>query len=344
MASIRDVAAEANVSLGTVSKVLNDSALAQISPATRERVRAAARRVGYHPSAIARGLTGKRMDCVGLVMAYAQETVTGDPYLGPCLDGILEVNKQRRQKTVIFTEDTWADALENLPSYCDGHCDGLMLIIPRLDAAIVAALRGRGTMPFVLIGDSRDDSSLITVDVDNVGAARAAVQYLIELGHRRIAAFCGNADFCSNSQRLDGYRQALAGAGIAQDPALVFPGEYWADHGYRNMLALLDRYTGKERPSAVFCFNDGIALGALRACAEQGVSVPGEMSILGFDDIAASAHSQPPLTTVRHPIRHVGNHAAETLLRRINGELEPGHRELIPAGLIIRETAAPPNG
>src|SRR5690349_16826930 len=126
--SIREVAAAANVSLGTVSKVLNGTASAQIAPGTQERVREAARRLGYHPSAIARGLVGKRMNAVGLVLAYDQPSVTSDPYLGPCLDGILAVNKRNRQKTVIFTEGTWADALDNLPSFCDGHCDGLMLI------------------------------------------------------------------------------------------------------------------------------------------------------------------------------------------------------------------------
>jgi DNA-binding LacI/PurR family transcriptional regulator len=284
------------------------------------------------------------MNTVGLVLVYNQPSVTSDPYLGPCLDGILDVNKRNRQKTVIFTEDSWADALENLPSYCDGHCDGLMLIIPRLDSEIVPVLKRRNT-PFLLVGDSRDDPGLMTVDVDNVGASREAIGYLAGLGHRRIAAFGGNQDFCSNNQRLQGYREGLEEAGVPFDPALAFPGEYWPDSGYANLRALLDRYpSASERPTALFCFNDKIALGALRALEERSIAVPAEMSVIGFDDIIEAAASHPALTTVRQPIRQVGGRAAELLLARINGNAAPGMKEVVPAKIVVRESTAPPQG
>ncbi|HVK05393.1 MAG TPA: LacI family DNA-binding transcriptional regulator [Armatimonadaceae bacterium] len=341
--SIREVAREANVSLSTVSKVLNGTADAKFAAATRERVFAAARRVGYHPNAIARGLVRKRMDTVGLVMAYDQVSVTSDPYLGACLDGILRVNKERRQKTLIFTENSWEDALDSVPSYCDGHSDGLMVVIPRTNSAIVGALKERRT-PFVLVGDSREDDEIVTVDADNEGGARDAVAYLVSLGHRRIAAFCGNADFASNSQRLAGYRRALREAGIAYREDFVFPGEYWADHGHRNLCALRERFSDRpeQRPTAVFCFNDGIAKGALDAAREMGLSVPDAISVIGFDDTPYAATLPPPLTTIRQDIAMVGEAAARVLLDRINGIVAPGHRELVPTSLVVRETTSPP--
>jgi LacI family transcriptional regulator len=342
MATLREVAAEANVSQSTVSKVLNNVHDAHIPDVTKERVRTAALRVGYHPSAIARGLAGKRMNSLGLVMAYAQESVTSDPYLGACLDGVLKVSKERRQKTVLFTEDSWADALQHVPSYCDGHCDGLMLIIPRLDSKIVSVLRDRKPqVPFVLVGDSRADDQLVCVDVDNVGAARHAVEYLIGLGHRRIAALCGNDDFCSNQQRLDGYHQALKAAGISADPELILPGEYWPDAGRHNTLTLLERFAGRRanlRPTALFCFNDNIAFGALSALAEHGVRVPDDVSVIGFDDVPAAAHSTPPLTTIRQSVRQVGEQAAKTLLACIDGRVTTGHHALLPYQVIARDT------
>jgi LacI family transcriptional regulator len=344
MTSIREVAAEANVSLSTVSKVLNNKTDVHISPATRERVRAAAHRIGYHPSAIARGLAGMRMNTLGLILAYDQASVTSDPYLGACLDGILDINKQRRQKTVLFTEDSWEEAYDNLPSYCDGHCDGLMLLIPRTNSAIVSLLKARRpSVPFILVGDSREDAGVVCVDVDNVRAAREAVGYLIGLGHRRIAAFCGNSDFCSSEQRLAGYRQALEEAGIPYDPEIVFPGEYWGGYGRENIAALRERFSGErasERPTAIFCFNDRIAVSTIEALADAGFAVPGEMSVMGFDDIAVASTIRPQLTTVRQNVREVGRLAANTLLDLIDGRIALGHRAWAPAEIIVRDSVA----
>jgi DNA-binding LacI/PurR family transcriptional regulator len=343
MATLRAVAAEANVSQSTASKVLNNVHDAQIPDTTKNRVREAAIRVGYHPSAIARGLAGKRMNTIGVIMAYDQDSVTSDPYLGPCLDGILDVNKRNRQKTVLFTEDDWEEALRHVPSYCDGHCDGLMLIIPRATSEIVEALRTRTgrRVPFLLVGDSRIDDQLVAVDVDSVTSARNAVTHLVTRGHRRIAAFCGNADFLSNTQRLEGYRLALEDAGIPYDPALIFDGEYFREAGFQNTLRLLERAETMDftqRPTAIFGFNDKIAFGAMDALRERNVRVPEQISVMGFDDIAEAASAG--LTTVRHDVRAVGRSAAETLLRLIEGKVSAGHREWVAAPVIERTSIA----
>lgn len=341
--SIYEVAAEAKVSIATVSRVLNGGPNAQVSSATRKRVRDAVRRLEYHPSGVARGLARGRMNMIGLVLYYEQPSVTSDPYLGPCLDGILSVHKQNHQNTVLFTKSSWEEALEQLPSYCNGYCDGLMLMLPRTDSAIVGALAGR-EIPFLLVGDSRDDSDLLCVDVDNISSSREAVRYLIELGHRRIAAFCGDPIFYSSEQRLEGYQQALAEAGLVYDPSLVQGGSYFPQPGAleEQVRTVWDRPTA-ERPTAIYCFNDAIALGTLRVLKERGLSVPGDISIIGFDDVPESSLSHPALTTIRQPIRSIGERAAELLLARINGAADPGQKSLLPGEIIIREsTAAPP--
>lgn len=344
MSSIREVAREANVSLSTVSKVLNGRTDAKFTLATRERVASAARRVGYHPSAVARGLAGKRMNAIGVIMAYDQLSVTSDPYLGACLDGILAVNKERHQKTILFTENSWSDVLTQLPSYLDGHCDGLLLVIPRTDAAIVEQLTKRGSC-FVLIGDSREDPRLSTADVDNVGEGRRMTEYLIGLGHTRIATFCGNADFLSSSQRLEGYRQALAHAGLPCPEEYVFPGSYHPTSGESNILLLLDRYKNRidERPTAIFCLNDYMARGAVDALLARGIRVPDEISVAGFDDSVYATSSEPHLTTMRHDVRRVGEQATRALLDRIDGSLLAGTRIYVPTELMERETTAPPS-
>ena len=342
MPSIKEVAAEAKVSLGTVSKVLNGRNDATITLATRERVRAAARHIGYHPSVVARGLAGKRMNALGVVMAYSQDSVTSDPYLGPCLDGILSICKQQRQKMVLFLEGEWRDALSSIPVFCDGHCDGLLLIIPRSTCPIDEVLLSRRTrVPFVLVGDSRAGAESIAVDVDNVAGAKAITGHLIKQGHQRIAVFCGNYDFASNDQRIAGYTQALTEAGIPFDPTLLFDGEYHPEWGERNAFALLARFPNSvDRPTAVFCLCDAVAVGALRAFAQAGVSVPGDISVVGFDDIASAATLG--LTTMRHPIRQVGEQAVDLLLAHISGEVRPGYRELIRPEMVVRTTTAPP--
>ena len=339
--SIYEVAEEAKVSIATVSRVLSGRQSAQVAPATEARVRAAAQRLEYYPSGVARGLARGCMSTIGVVLYYEGNSVTNDPYLGPCLDGILSVHKHHHQNTVLFTKSSWAEALEHLPSYCNGFCDGLLVMLPRTDSTLVEALSDRD-IPFVLIGDSRDNPGLLCVDVDNEGGGRTATRHLIDLGHRRIAAFCGEPIFFSSQQRLAGYKQALMEAGIAYDPGLVFASSYFdSSCGFENMHTILRRPCG-ERPSAVFCANDTIALGALAALQERGVSVPEEMSLIGFDDAPIAQASTPQLTTMRQPIRTLGECAAELLLAMIAKGSTVQQSALLPAALIVRASTAPP--
>lgn len=336
--SIKEVAARAGVSRATVSRVLNTSTYALVAAPTRERVLQVAVELGYHPNAVARGLAGKPMNSVGVVLAYILPSVTSDPYLGPVLDGILDKNKRLHQKTVLFTENDWNEAHRNLPIYCDGHCDGLILVIPHIENKVIPALKGKD-IPFVVIGDSHNDPAVTMVDVDNVEIAYQAVTYLIAQGHTRIAALCGNAEFASSEQRLEGYRRAMRQAGIAVNESLVMPGEYWEWSGRENAEALMDRPQG-ERPTALFCSNGRIALGALHALEEMHIRVPTDVSLIALSENVELAGTNPPCTVVQMPLRQIGEQAVESLLAQIRESRSAGEKTLLPGSLVIRASVA----
>ncbi|HLI49758.1 MAG TPA: LacI family DNA-binding transcriptional regulator [Chthonomonas sp.] len=336
--SIRDVAAAAGVSTSTVSKVLNGGNYADIAPATQERVRQVAQELGYHPRAVARGLVGKRMNSIGIIICHNLPSVTSDPYVGPVLDGILDMNKRHHQKTVIFAEDTWDDAYSKIPIYCDGSCDGLLVFIPLVQSPFLQQLQ-KHEVPFLLVGDSREQEGLSTVDVDNVAVARLAVSHLLQLGHRRIGMFCGNAAFLSSAQRAEGYRKELEAWGVPYDPAYVWSGQYWEWAGAENAEKLL-QMPAYRRPTAIFCQDDRLAAGAYDRLREAGLQIPRDISIVGLSDYAEA--QERGITTVRFPLRQIGAEAVKLLLALIEEKLPHGTTKRLLGELVVRNSTAPP--
>ncbi len=336
--TIKDLAKACGVAPSTVSYVLNNGPRA-VHPQTRERVLEAVRRLDYHPSAVARGLSRKRMDTIGVVMGYWSSPDI-DPYVGSILGGILTVAQRRRQSTTLFMERSWPDALENVRHYCDGRCDGLLLVAPTVENAVLPVLKLR-EIPFVVISDVPPDPDISCVDVDNRAAAREMTRYLIKQGHRRIALLRGHADLSSAIERLQGYREALAEADIPCDEGLMPAGQYNQPTGYERAQRLM-RLPEARRPTALFCCNDYIALGALRGLKELGLRVPQDVSVVGFDDVPLAAATQPSLTTVRQPLRRIGTRAAEILLSQIQEGAANARREVLPTKLMLRDSVAPP--
>lgn len=336
MPNIRDVAKASGVSHQTVSEVMNRPNV--VRPATRERVLRAMREMNYHPSAVARGLSSKRMNTLGVVMVQSQPTIVAEPYLGPLLDGILLGNKRARQKTLIFPEENAEEALQSVPMYCDGHCDGLLLLVTTKNDPLVAALR-QSLVPFVVVGSTSDDPAVTTVGADDVSIGRLLTEHLLSQGHRRIAYLPGDSNSTSAEQRGQGMSQALAAQGLAEDAALARPGFYTEASGYERTRSLLS-LPARERPTALFCGDDGVALGAMRACREQGVPVPGEMSVVGVNDDARGAQADPPLTTVHQPLQAMAERGVEMLLEQIHQGVGPGHKEVMPTEIIIRGSVA----
>jgi LacI family transcriptional regulator len=339
MATIKDIARECGVSAMTVSAVINNKT-GEVSALTRERVIDAMRRLKYRPSAVARGLVGKHMKAIGIADRLADPTYWSSPYESPVLEGIVSAARRHRWEIIYFTGHPSAQFTQSLPAYLDGRCDGMVFISHAMSEEEATLIVETG-LPVVLIGDNQYKLKVSTIDVDNVAASYEAVQHLISLGHRRIAMFEGWGS-SSNLPRIQGYRNALEDAGIEIDESLIRPSRAWEESGAEHAREVLSLPVA-DRPTAIFCFDDVVAFGAMKVARELGIDIPGDLSVVGFDDVHQAALSTPPLTTVRQPLRALGERAVDNLIRLIEGDLPVGHRDIVEHNLIIREsTAVPP--
>jgi LacI family transcriptional regulator len=338
MANIKEVARESGVSTATVSYVLNNSPRA-IRSDTRERVLRAARRLNYYPSAVARGLSLNRMNAIGVVYGNMGTSPVTDSYFGPLLGGILDVTMREHQNTTLYTGQFWLDARHSMKVYCDGRCDGLLIIAPGSDTDIVQSLRDAG-VTFVVIGSHCEDPCVSSIDADDRAGSRALVRHLAKQGHRRIAFLPGTAAVAAVVERGVGHQEALSEFGIPYDPPLCPPGNFTQESAVERALDLM-RLPERERPTAVFCANDVMALAVMRAFKKIGLRVPADVSVAGFDDIEAAAQSRPALTTVRQPISLLGERASDILLAQIRGLGAAGKKDLLPTELVTRRSTGP---
>ncbi len=329
----KDVAQLAGVSRTTVSLVLNNAPNVHISPETRRRVLEAARQLNYHPHAAARSLVSQRSMTLGLVLCQSPEQVFADPFLPQVLQGINYVAQAAGYRILLETmtnpeDDGYAAlALEN-------RIDGFILSGPRSDDSALRALY-EDRFPIVLLG-RLPDVSIPFVDVDNVHAAYGAVSHLIHLGHTRIGMITnGPLHYTASADRLEGYRRALADHGLEYDDALVVFGAFREESGQVAMDRLLAL---DDPPTAVFAASDAIALGALVSLRRQGLRVPDDVALVGFDDIPLAAYVNPPLTTVRLPARQLGEEAARLLIALVEGRPVETTEILLETTLIVRES------
>lgn len=330
--TLQDVAREAGVSAMTVSVVLNGARSAtRVSDATRSRIHEAAARLRYRPNAVARGLSRRRMDAIGVVALIDGGEL--NLYFLEVLNGILEGAAANHQNTTIYSVEQWSDIQSHPARYCDGRADGLIFIAPTLTPEAAEAIRQRH-MPFVLIHSATELPGLWNLTVDNQRGAYAAVSHLLQQGHRRILHFPGTKGVHDTEERRIGYQRALEDAGVPLDPALIVPGTYSVWSGRERMVRVLtEGLYDPAPPTALFCGSDAIAAGALEALAEQGVRVPEDLSVVGFDDTLMARMTAPPLTTVRQPFRQIGRHAVERLLPLISsgGSADPAGSESAPS-------------
>ncbi|MBC6934767.1 MAG: LacI family transcriptional regulator [Chloroflexi bacterium] len=332
--TMADVAKLAGVSRTTVSFILNNVPDTNIPDATRQRVLQIARELNYMPNVQALNLaTGKTM-MIALVVRQTSEQMSGDAFAGEFIRGVTGVIEAENYHLVIHAAEP--DARESTYGKLvrTHKVDGLLISSPLVNDQEVRLLYREET-PIVLHG-ATDTQDIPSVDVDNRQGAYMAVRYLIDLGHRRIGHI-SNAPFsyASSSDRLDGYCQALAEAGIPYDESLVLAGEFTASSGYEPMRALLDL---PNPPTAVFVGSDMVALGAMEAIRSRGARIPEDISLVGFDDILYARYTMPPLTTVRIPAYELGRSAGDLMLKIIRGESLPGTRILLPTELVVRRS------
>jgi DNA-binding LacI/PurR family transcriptional regulator len=334
--AMRDVAALAGVSPKTVSNVITGSA--HVSPATRERVTDAIRTLDYRPNSSARNLRRGRTGMVGLIVPELDI-----PYFAELARCFLEAAEGRFTLLIEQTLGERAREEAVLDALGEQVVDGIVLSPLNLEGAeLNGRLRG---MPVVLIGERPSEGLNDHVAVDNVRAARDAVEHLIALGRRRIAAIGVQREsrIGTPALRLAGYRDALRAAGIAGDPALECetPG-YHRQDGASAMAALLE---GPATVDAVFCFNDALALGAQRVLYERGLRVPGDVAVIGFDDVDEGRFSVPSLSSVSPDKSAIAEQCLTLLQRRIEDRSAPVREVVIDHRLRVRESTAPaPHG
>lgn len=332
---IRDIAAAAGVSVATVSRVLNGRA--DVSPSTRAAVLQEIRERGYVPRRTARALAGGRTGLIGLTVPF----VLGD-YFAQIMDGAVEALYERDARVVVCpTHHEAQREVSLLERLMHGTTDGGLLILPSESPAELAALRKQG-YPFVVIGPRVTcDEGIPVVDCSNWAGGRMATEHLVALGHERIAAMTGPRDWCASVDRVAGYHSALLAAGLTIDPDLVIESDFTVDGGYEDGRRLLAR---AERPSAIFAFNDNMATGLLRAAREQGLAVPADLSVVGYDDVELARVAVPALTTVRQPLQEMGRVAATLLYRLLDGMPLDATRMELSTRLIVRSSTGPPPG
>ena len=332
-----DVARLAGVSRTTVSFVLNDHPTAQISQATRERVLAAALDLGYIPNASARRLAVGASLVLGLVLRQRPEQVAVDALLPETLRGLADAAREAGYRVLVEPlppgDHSYATLLRA------HHVDGLVVSGPRADDRALADLQADG-FPLVLQG-SLPDVPIPSVDVDNVSGARLAVDHLLSMGHRRIACVT-NAPlaYTAAQERLQGYRSALEAAGIPYQEELVTHADFDAASGHAAMDRLIRRGCSF---TAVFAASDVVALGVIGAARAHRIAVPGQLAIVGFDDIPLAAHFDPPLTTVHLPAYELGFSVGRALIDRIAGRPVPA-RSVLETQLVVRGSAPSPHG
>jgi LacI family transcriptional regulator len=320
-ATSHDVAALAGVSQPTVSRALRGDP--RVAPATRARVQAAAAQLGYVPSERGRSLSTRRTSRVGVVVEDLS-----NPFYLELLDELHRELDARAVRMVVLTDAERAEPL------LDGSLDGAVLTTTLLDATLPFALQRRG-FPFVLLNREPAGIEADACVADNEAGAHRIGAELAALGHRRIAALLGPANTSTGRAREAGFRRALAEAGVELPDARVRRGPFSFASGHRGLSELAG-----ERPTAVFCANDVVALGALNAARGLGLGVPEQLSVVGFDDIAMAAWELFRLTTARQDVRAMCRTAARLLLARIEEPERPPERVVLPAALVPRGTHA----
>ncbi|SCF24202.1 LacI family DNA-binding transcriptional regulator [Micromonospora mirobrigensis] len=339
--SIRDVAAAAGVSVTTVSHVLNNKSGTRVSPETRERVESAARQLGYAANGLARGLRLQRSHTLGLL----SDVIATTPHAGRIILGAQETASARGWVLMLLTTggDPQVERRE-IQALAQHRVDGVLYAT--MYHRVVEVPDELRPMPVVLLDAASTDPSLPSVVPDETGGGRVAVRELLNRGHRRIGFVTNVDDIPATRGRLLGYQEALREAAVPYRPDLVLDEVSDTLGGYRAARELLTR---PQRPTALFCFNDRMAMGAYRAAAELGLRIPDDLSVIGFDNqelIADGLH--PGLTTVALPHYEMGAWAVETMVELLNqpkGARRRAARQVVmPCPLVARASVAAPPG
>lgn len=329
-----EVAKLAGVSRSTVSFVLNHVEKANIGAATQARVVAAALELGYVPDAAARTLASGRAHTLGLIICHAAHLQV-DAFIPQALLGLNQASQQRGFRVIVEAVEDPARPGAYTELVRAKQVDGLLVLNPRKNDA---QLRGLvlENFPLVILGASELARAHTVSTPGNAVFARRATEHLIRLGHRRVAHITyGGLEYQGADERFRGYRQALEAADLPFDPALTREGDYSAESGFAAMTSLLEE---RADFTALFASNDTVAMGAMAALRVYGLRIPGDVAVVGYDDVPLAAYAAPPLTTVRSPALEHGRLAGEMLIQLIRGERVAEPRLALELELVVRRS------
>jgi len=333
--TIKDVAREAGVSVGTASQALRESP--SVREATRHRVRAVAVRLRYQPSALARGLVTRRTHSVGLLISDIS-----NPFFIRAVRAIEDGAQENGYNVILCnTDEDPAKETQYLRVLIEKRVDGIILATTAGSLQAVRDVRWR-RIPLVLFDRELPRVAADTVKVDSVLGGRLAADHLLSLGHRRIAIIHGPVVRSTGAERLQGYLSALREAGVRPDPALIREGNFKADSGRELAHRLLEL---SSPPTALFCTNNLMTVGALQTLGEWGVRIPQDLSLVGYDDMEWWTLTHPPLTTVGQPVYELGREAMRLVLAQIQTpRRRRPQRVVLKPELILRDSCGPPRG
>ncbi len=324
--TIKDIAKAAGVSHTTVSRALKGNP--RISPETTTRIRELARQMGYTPSAVAQSLLSQRTLTIGMVI-----TTIADPFVAEVVEGVERVAQEAGYSVFLSSSHNDPDReMAVVETLHRRRVDAIIVTSSRVGSLYSSQL-DQIQVPIVLINNNQEGEYLYSVAVDDGQGAQLALEHLITLGHRRIGYIGTAGRPKSNRRRLTGYQTALERIGIRPDPALIPSPKAKSD--IEQGKAALEPLLVAEA-TAVFCYNDRTAIGLLLACRQRGISVPQELSLVGFDDIESALYVTPPLTTVRQPRLELGKLAMTMTLDLLEGQ-ETQDR-LLACELVVRES------
>jgi len=333
--TMRQIAARARVSVGTVSHVINNSA--GVRQEVRKRVLDAIERLGYQPSLLARGLRRNQTTILGMIIPDIS-----NPFFPLVVRGVEDIAYQNSYRLMLCNTDNDAQKEQVYFDELRAYRMAGLIVIPSADSRLVpmAAASG-GEIPVICLDRCPEGWKGDTVTVDNAEGAYQAARYLLELGHRRIATIAGQLHVTSGVERLKGFKRALREAGVSIAQEYIQEGRFDRLSGYEKGLMLLQF---SPRPTAIVAANDLVALGVLAALREMGLRCPEDVSLVGFDDQEIASFTNPALTTVAQPAYQMGARAAALLFERLRGEDVAAQQVVMKATLRVRDSAAAPGG
>jgi DNA-binding LacI/PurR family transcriptional regulator len=334
-ATIRDVAKLAEVSVSTVSRVINNAS--NVNEKTRENVMNAITKLNFKPNRLAQSLGSGAFNAIGVVSTRSHQQAFNNPYFSLIIQAIGEVSEEKNYDIILNSSTSEDKEIEKCLSMIESKVvQGLILLSSRINDRLIEKLH-QAKIPFVVVGrviDERLESEVFSVDTDNLNDCKEAVNYLIKLGHKRIGCIHAPLQYVVSKDRLDGYIDAHKEAGLPIDYSLVENGQYTLNDAYESALKILQN---PNPPTAVFATDDIKAIGAYKAIRELNLKIPDDISLFGHNNYEYTAIMNPGLTTIEVPIQQLGMVSANVLFDLIEKK-DPEHRTLLETKFIMRQS------